>query len=65
MPMTRQLRAPSAFAASCLALLGACHVASRVQTPAAGGVPRAFGPPAALPAPPFAPFHAWMTLRLG
>jgi|RhiMethySRZTD1v2_1073278.scaffolds.fasta_scaffold04636_13 hypothetical protein len=51
MRMTNVARAQSVFAASCLALLGGCRVASSVQTPAAGGVPRAFGPPAALPTP--------------
>ena len=51
MAMTSVTRARIAFAASCLALLGGCRVASRVQTPAAGGSTRAFGPPAALPAP--------------
>jgi hypothetical protein len=51
MRMTNVTRARSAFAAGCLALLGGCRVASSVQTPAAGGLPRAFGPPAALPTP--------------
>ena len=51
MRMNGVTRAQCVFAASCLALLGGCRVASRVQTPAAGGLPRAFGPPAALPEP--------------